>query len=62
MGKGLSALGLKAHIAHNRNSEPLRFLTLPEAAELLQVSKRTLLRVASRKKIARFQGRRTVAH
>ena len=33
----------------------LRFLTLPEAAELLQVSKRTLLRMASRKKLPAFK-------
>jgi excisionase family DNA binding protein len=31
--------------------EPLRFLTVPEAAELLQVSTRTLLRMVWRKEL-----------
>ena len=39
--------------------EPLRFLTLQEAAELLQVSKRTLDRMAQRKELPAFKvGRR----
>ena len=35
--------------------EPLRFLTLQEAAELLQVSKRTLHRMAQRYEVPAFK-------
>ncbi len=35
--------------------EPLRFLTLQEAAELLQVSKRTLHRIAQRNELPAFK-------
>jgi excisionase family DNA binding protein len=35
--------------------EPLRLLTVPEAAELLQVSKRTLLRMVSRNELPAFK-------
>ena len=35
--------------------EPLRFLTLQEAADLLQVSKRTLHRMAQRNELPAFK-------
>ena len=41
--------------------EPLRLLTLDEAAKVLQVSKRTVRRMADQKEFPAFKGGRTVA-
>ena len=37
------------------NTEPLRFLTLQETAELLHLSKRTVLRMLQRKNLPAFK-------